>query len=209
MLCALLLLLGGVAQAAEFETEVIAVIDGDTVLIRRDHRVQKVRLADIDAPEGDQPFGAESQRSLVALVLHKKVQLVTQAVDKYGRLVAHLRVDRLDVNTEQIRRGMAWEYSFHHLDAALIALQAEAHQAMRGLWSLPAPIPPGEWRKQHPHVFPVPQHVDRDALCGNKKRCGEMNSCAEARHYLTVCGVKSLDANGDGVPCEKLCAAAR
>ena len=41
--------------------------------------------------------------------------------------------------------------------------------------------------------------------CGSKRRCGEMDSCAEARHYLTKCGVRSLDRDGDGVPCESLC----
>ena len=32
-----------------------------------------------------------------------------------------------------------------------------------------------------------------------------MSSCEEARHYLQVCGLKYLDGDGDGNPCEKLC----
>nr|WP_246327409.1 excalibur calcium-binding domain-containing protein [Candidatus Competibacter phosphatis] len=32
-----------------------------------------------------------------------------------------------------------------------------------------------------------------------------MTSCKEATFYLTQCGVKSLDGDGDGRPCEKLC----
>ncbi|OYV45788.1 MAG: hypothetical protein B7X10_05425 [Burkholderiales bacterium 21-58-4] len=32
-----------------------------------------------------------------------------------------------------------------------------------------------------------------------------MSSCNEAHFYLTYCGVKSLDQDGDGTPCEKLC----
>lgn len=41
--------------------------------------------------------------------------------------------------------------------------------------------------------------------CGAKRYCSEMTSCAEARYYLTQCGVRSLDRDGDGVPCEALC----
>jgi hypothetical protein len=56
-------------------------------------------------------------------------------MDQYGRMVAHLNVDGLDVNTEQIRRGMAWEYSNFHSNKTLIDLRNEAKQASRGLWA--------------------------------------------------------------------------
>jgi hypothetical protein len=41
--------------------------------------------------------------------------------------------------------------------------------------------------------------------CGAKRTCGQMNSCAEARSYHTVCGRRRLDGDRDGIPCEKLC----
>ena len=41
--------------------------------------------------------------------------------------------------------------------------------------------------------------------CGGKRYCREMTSCEEAKFYLNTCGVRSLDGNKDGVPCEKLC----
>ena len=43
--------------------------------------------------------------------------------------------------------------------------------------------------------------------CAGKRKCGEMGSCAEARFYLATCGVRSLDRDKDGVPCESLCGA--
>lgn len=43
--------------------------------------------------------------------------------------------------------------------------------------------------------------------CG-KRKCSQMNSCAEARYHLTQCKVKSLDRDNDGVPCENLCSGA-
>ncbi|WP_336512709.1 excalibur calcium-binding domain-containing protein [Roseomonas marmotae] len=38
-----------------------------------------------------------------------------------------------------------------------------------------------------------------------RQYCGEMRDCAEARFYLQQCGLRRLDGDGDGVPCERLC----
>jgi endonuclease YncB( thermonuclease family) len=243
LICAVLFCANGLAHSAalrpgsgqEFTAKIIAVLDGDTVLVRRESGLVKIRLAEIDAPEvghagmggqppnsqKPQPFGITSKLSLSDMVLGKQVKVVSQAVDQYGRLVAHLSVNGLDVNAEQIRRGMAWEYSNFHSNQALISLQNEARQAPRGLWAQSNPTPPWEWRKQHPGTFFSKPNaaVSSDATpantnthnpgCGNKRRCSEMSSCEEAKYYFAQCGVKTLDGDGDGVPCEKLCAPAQ
>jgi endonuclease G len=41
--------------------------------------------------------------------------------------------------------------------------------------------------------------------CGTKTTCRQMSSCEEAKFFLNQCGVKSLDGDGDGTPCNKLC----
>lgn len=41
--------------------------------------------------------------------------------------------------------------------------------------------------------------------CDGKSTCGQMNSCAEARFYLNSCGVRKLDKDDDGIPCESIC----
>lgn len=38
-----------------------------------------------------------------------------------------------------------------------------------------------------------------------RKTCGQMASCAEACHALTVCGDRARDRDNDGIPCESLC----
>lgn len=44
------------------------------------------------------------------------------------------------------------------------------------------------------------------AGCDSEKRyCRQMNSCAEAHHYLKQCGLSNLDRDKDGTPCEALC----
>jgi Excalibur calcium-binding domain len=52
-----------------------------------------------------------------------------------------------------------------------------------------------------PSEVPPPEQF----ACAGKRRCGQMHSCAEARFYLNNCGVRSLDRDRDGVPCESIC----
>jgi len=200
------------AQAETFEAYVIAVIDGDTVLVLRDKQKIKLRLADIDAPEKAQPFGQRSLEYLKSRVNKKVVQVESRAIDQYGRTVATLTLDHVDLNREQVRQGMAWEYSFHHSNQTFIALQLEAQQAKRGLWQQASPQAPWEWRKQHPAYYrnhttasTPPAFEPYDLACGKKSHCAQMQSCDEAHFYLTRCGVTSLDKDGDGIPCPKLC----
>jgi hypothetical protein len=151
------------------------------------------------------------------MVGKKQVQIDSQAVDQYGRLVGLILVDGLNVNEEQVLRGMAWEYSHYHRDASYRALQSEARQAKRGLWAQYNPQAPWEWRKLHPSAKPGRQDRWRgdstravpvmlyDMECGKKRRCSQMASCDEARFYFTRCGETALDGNHDGEPCESLC----
>ena len=225
MRTALLLLLLGcavvAAHAEQFTARVIVVLDGDTVMVVRNSGPPvKVRLAEIDAPEVGhagmggkppnsqkaQPGGMAAKESLSELVLHKQVGVDSHATDSYGRLVAHLTVDGKSVNEEQVRRGMAWDYSNYHSNKTYIALQSEAQQARRGLWAGEEIMEPAQWRKLHAtDATAPPLRVTGDYTCGSKRRCSQMRSCEEAHFYLSQCGVKSLDTNRDGVPCEKLC----
>ena len=208
------LLVHGFAYSQEFTAKVIAVLDGDTVLVKRAKGLVKIRLVGIDAPEKLQTFGETSKHSLSDMVMGKQVTIKSQAIDKYGRMVASINVNGLDVNAEQIRRGMAWENSNFHSDKKLLALQEEAKQEPRGLWALSDPMPPWDWRKQHPSIAPIADAAPPteskptasfDPNCGTKKHCSEMTSCEEAKFYLASCGAKMLDGDADGVPCEKLC----
>lgn len=205
LICAALFCINGLAYAAEFTGKVIAVLDGDTLLVMRGGHPVKVRLAEVDAPEKAQPYGIASQKSLAEMVMGKQIQVASRAVDDYGRMVATVSIDELNVNYEQVRRGMAWEYSRFHSNRELMALQRGAQQAKRGLWAGADAVEPSQWRKQHPGSDTARRAPALNPSC-DKKRCAEMSSCAEAKQYLALCGVRSLDADGDGLPCEKLCA---
>jgi len=189
-------------HAETFNALVIAVLDGDTVMVEHDKKKATVRLAGIDAPEKLQAFGPASREAVMKLVLRKEVRVTTKTVDDYGRVIATLELGRLNVSHEQLRRGMAWEYSHYHADKALIALQAEAQRERRGLWAGASPQPPWEFRKSH---APTRELAASTNACGAKRYCSQMVSCEEAKYYFTQCRVKTLDKNGDGVPCENLC----
>jgi micrococcal nuclease len=276
LVCAALLCLNGATHAApdpgpgpdtetEFSAKVVAVLDGDTVLVvhkaagQRAGGLMKIRLAEIDAPEKEQDYGAASRSTLKEMVWHRQVRVFTRAVDKYGRTVAQLEVYGTRVNEEMLRRGMAWEYSHYHSDRRYIAIEREARRAGRGLWAQRDPIPPWQWRLRHVtdgttshstrrannarqvagygeasrlreqppaaasataepltgelrrrrlHAADnaMPPLAPGDYTCGSKHRCAQMRSCDEAHYYLTVCGVKALNPQGDGMPCAKLCA---
>ncbi len=202
----LLALYGAEIAAAEILTgQVIHIADGDTLtVLATDQQRIKIRMAEIDAPEREQPFGQQSQQSLAELASNQKVTVTVRAHDDYGRTVGAVFVAGKNLDAEQVRRGMAWVYRQYATTSSLYTLEAEAKAARRGLWAAPNPIPPWDWRhsKTPNPAIPVSQH----GSCGSKHRCGEMTSCAEARFYLDTCGVKSLDGDKDGTPCEVLCA---
>ena len=203
-LFAVLFIYAGTAASYEeiYSGKVIAVLDGDTVLLLRANNPPfKVRLANIDAPEKAQEYGLASQQSLAELVLRKQVQVSTRAVDSYGRVVAVISLAGRNINQEQVARGMAWADT-RSRDKDMLTVQAQAQQEKRGLWIQANPLRPRAWRD----LYTVrPQPLTQSYTCGSKHYCRQMDSCAEAKFYLESCSVKSLDGDGDGLPCERLC----
>jgi micrococcal nuclease len=131
-----------------FLATVIGISEGDTLTVLNENKQQvKIRLAEIDAPEAREPFGAKSKQSLSELCFGKQAQIKPQAKDRYGRTVARISCDGVDANAEQISRGMAWVYRKYAKDHNLYVLQQDAKSAGRGLWSESSPMPPWEWRQ--------------------------------------------------------------
>ena len=138
------------------EAVVTGIADGDTLYADIDGRPIRIRLAQIDAPEKAQAFGRRSEQSLRELVGKKKVALWWKSLDRYGRPIAQVSVNGVDVNAEQVRRGFAWVFRRYSKDEALIALEAQAKAAGLGLWADPRPIPPWDWRASRRERTPMP-----------------------------------------------------
>ena len=188
---------------------VVGVTDGDTLtVLATGNRQVKIRLAGIDAPEHDQPFGQRSRQSLSKLAFGPTATVAVQKTDEYGRTVGTVTVGGVNVEAEQVRRGLAWVYRHYTDDARLRALEAEAKAARRGLWADAQPMPPWEWRhggKAAARAESAPVPTELAGRCGAKRTGAEMTACEEARFYLTQCGLSRLDGDKDGVPCETLC----
>ena len=97
------------------------VVDGDTIIIDK----VSIRIAGIDAPELDHPYGQQAKWALVKLC---KGQVVTARLKpelSYDRLVAECFLpDGRDLAAEMVRAGMALDWpkfsggKYRHLEQA-------------------------------------------------------------------------------------------
>jgi endonuclease YncB( thermonuclease family) len=137
-------------RATEFVGRVVGIADGDTLTVLMAERDEvRVRLAEIDAPEATQPFGARAKQVLSSLAFGRTARVSVVDTDQYGRTVARLYVGTLDVNAEMVRQGAAWVYVRYSRDPVLPGLEREAQRMRLGLWALPQAerMPPWEWRQ--------------------------------------------------------------
>jgi endonuclease YncB( thermonuclease family) len=127
---------------------VVGISDGDTVkVLSADKQQLKCRLYGIDAPEKSQAFGQASKQSLSDLIYRRVVDVQIVDQDRYGRSVCRITVNGVDVNREQVVRGMAWMYRRYSRDASYSQAEANAKAKRIGLWADAHPTPPWDFRK--------------------------------------------------------------
>ncbi len=108
-----------------FTGRVERVIDGDTIIIRvasastiptnranplACDSLQRVRLAEIDAPELKEPGGQESKQALSNMILHRQVSITWTHRGRYRRIIGQVHLDRRSINRELIAHGWAGPY---------------------------------------------------------------------------------------------------
>lgn len=197
------LLVGG--AAAE---RVLRVTDGDSIVVESANNQVEVRIADIDAPEIDQPYGKAAKKALDDLVGGRQVRLELVGGDAYRRIVANVFVEERDVAAELVGKGFAWVRRAYAPASPLIGLEEAARHARLGLWAGKSPSPPWIWRKTGGDAGSQARQSTRQSIspeCGTKTYCRQMRSCEEALAYLRECHLDTIDGDGDGIPCEKLC----
>ena len=184
--------------------KVVSITDGDTVIIVSDKKQIKVRLAEIDTPEKNQPYGKKAKRALSDLIFNKEVEVEMVSIDRYGRTVGKIFLDNQNINKEMVKAGHAWVYVQYARDKTLFDLEKNAKENQLGLWALPEEkrIPPWQWRRGKRSIE---KETNLSFQCESKTTCRQMQNCAEAKYYLTNCGLTRLDGDKDGVPCESLC----
>lgn len=115
---------------------VTSVVDGDTVHVQLTDRSDvRVRLDGIDAPERGEPFSAQTTRATRALLFTQAVSLTGTDVDRYGRLVARLRVDGVDASVQLVREGLACHFTRYSSDPELARAQVDAQRRGAGFWA--------------------------------------------------------------------------
>ncbi len=83
------------------------VIDGDTIVIGG----TPVRLAGIDAPEFDQPYGRKAKFAMIALCKGRIVTAETMGERSYGRVVATCHLpDGTDLSAALVEQGLALDW---------------------------------------------------------------------------------------------------
>lgn len=147
----------GVSAAEVLNGKVVRIADGDTVtLLIAGNKQERIRLAEIDAPESGQAFGNRSKQSLVQMCGGAtNATVAVQNRDRYGRIVGRLTCNGIDTTREQVARGMAWVYRAYSKDASLLTLEQKAKQGRIGLWADPNPVGPWDWRKGKRTAEPV------------------------------------------------------
>jgi micrococcal nuclease len=144
IICLIFKGLSGYAQA--YDGSIIRVIDGDTFVFQTEEGSLTIRMNDIDAPERDQPFSKESS-DFLKQYLHKVATLKSSGVDRYSRTLAVLYIDGKDINLLSIRGGYSWHFKRYSTDHQYAQAEEYAKKNKLGLWAVPNPIPPWDWRK--------------------------------------------------------------
>jgi micrococcal nuclease len=142
------------------EARVVAVNDGDTVMIRMNKREYRTRLIGIDAPEmGQEPWGDKAREHVRKLLKEAgwTVSVETDIVkyDKYDRLLVYLwSDDKTLINERMLLDGYAVLFTIQpnskYVDR-FIKAQRLARQKKIGIWGPDGPKErPLDYKKTHP-----------------------------------------------------------
>ena len=157
---ALFLCLAFTVPAFAWEAEVLRVVDGDTLVVRRtaNGKQEHIRLYGIDAPERasaewkSQPYSRAAKVFLKKMLPRRsRVTVEDMGNDRYNRTVAVISLpDGKVVQERLLSSGLAWVYPQYctreEICAPLRKLEDEARKQKRGLWADKAPVPPWAWR---------------------------------------------------------------
>lgn len=143
-------------QARQFPRELLPgrvrrVVDGDSIEadVTGFGRLS-IRLANVDAPEHDQPWGREAREALATLMRGGRPEFRLLYRDQYARVIGLVSVKGIVVNEQLVRDGHAWAYEQYLPEwhrARYKGYERAAQDSRAGLWGAQAkPVPPWEWR---------------------------------------------------------------
>jgi endonuclease YncB( thermonuclease family) len=131
--------------------KVVGIKDGDTVVVLDSLNNQTtLRLAEVDCPEKNQPFGTKAKQFTSDQIYLKTIKYVVTDTDRYGRSIAmiYYDTDNKYLSAEIIKAGMGWHYKRYSTSKELANFEIKARKEKIGLWVDNNPIEPSEWRKK-------------------------------------------------------------
>jgi endonuclease YncB( thermonuclease family) len=145
------------SSASDASYRVVSVSDGDTLRVSQgDHQqLMTVRLACIDAPELHQGIYGQvaAQRLKQLLPIGQVVQLQIRDTDRYGRKVAEVSREHININLQMVTEGQAVVYD-RYLTSCSQTTQQQLRQAQRraqaqrfGFWQQSSPMLPQDYRR--------------------------------------------------------------
>jgi micrococcal nuclease len=126
------------------------VSDGDTLWVQplSRHKVVKVRILGIDAPEICQVWGEQSLHALQSVTIGREVLVQGSHTDAYGRLLAHIFLQGHDVGAWLVLHGHAWSYVFKSHRGLYDAEQMAAQSMQAGLFGNSNAMEPRFFRRR-------------------------------------------------------------
>ena len=132
-----------------FGYKVVKVVDGDTLDVDINGKIERLRLIGIDTPETVDPrkeiqcFGIEASNKAKEMLMGQFVTLEADESqgerDKYKRLLRYVIMpDGSNFNLYMIREGYAHEYTYDEAYAYQVEFRLAAEEArisQKGLWS--------------------------------------------------------------------------
>ena len=159
-----------VAGEEEGRTQVVRVVDGDTIAVLWNGEETRVRLIGINTPESGECLAQEAGRRLEEL-LGGEVRLETdeEETDRFGRMLAYIWAGDVLVNERLAAEGLALARAYppnlSHQEV-LDAAEADARREGAGMWAPDACGPPTGAELEITEIRWNPPGPDGDDLNG-------------------------------------------
>ena len=117
------------------------VVDGDTLWLRKDGVLTKVRLLRVDAPESNEFGYREATQELERQLGDEssiKLEFEEERADEFGRLLAYVFVEGKNVNVALVRSGWSpyfTRYGRGKYQSDFRQAESEARKEKLGIWA--------------------------------------------------------------------------
>ncbi len=148
---------------------VIHVTDGDTLRVRplgsnNKSDSVRIRIDGIDAPESCQTYGVKSAAALKKLLISKQVTVISKRFDDYGRDVAKVTLDGVDVGGWMVQNGHAWSYHYRFSKGPYGAEEKAAERERLGLFADASAVNPKDFRREHGSCYAAKNDATKKIL---------------------------------------------